>query len=58
MSNDKTIYNIDTKRIKTNELNPTYLWHCRLGHVNEKRVSRLHQQGVLGSFDLESYDTC
>ena len=58
MSNDKTIYNINTKRIKTNELNPTYLWHCRLGHVNEKRVSRLHKQGVLGSFDLESYDTC
>ena len=29
----KPIYNIDTKRFKSNDLNPTYFWHCRLGHV-------------------------
>ena len=34
----KPIYNIDTKRFKSNDLNPTYFWHCRLGHVNEKRT--------------------
>ena len=28
------------------------------GHVNEKRISRLHKDGILGSFDLESFDTC
>ena len=52
------IYNIDTKRSKSNDLNFTYLWHCRLGHINEKRISKLHQNGLLNSFDYESFDTC
>ena len=50
--------NITTKKFKSNDLNSTYLWHCRLGHINEKRISKLHQVGVLNSFDFESYDTC
>ena len=58
LENHKPIYNIDTKRGKSNELNPTYFWHCHLGHVNKKRISRLHKDGVLGSFDLGSYETC
>ena len=52
------IYNINTKRFKSNEMNPTYLWHCRLGHINENRISRLHKDGFLDSFDYESYETC
>ena len=58
MSENQSVYNIERKRVKTNELNHTYLWHFRLGHANIKLVSRLHKDGVLGSFDLESYDTC
>ena len=58
LNNQKSIYNVDSKRVKTNELNPAYIWHCRLGHANEKRISRLHRDGALGSFDLESFDTC
>ena len=50
--------NITTKKFKSNDLNSTYLWHCRLGHINEKRISKLHQVGLLNSFDFESYDTC
>lgn len=53
-----TIYNINTKRMKPNELNPIYLWHYRLGHVNEKHVSKLHKEGLLDSFDYELYETC
>ena len=30
LNNNKSIYNIDTKRVKSDELNPTYFWHCRL----------------------------
>ena len=41
--NAKSIYNINTKRFRFNDLNTTYLWHCRLGHINEKRISKLHQ---------------
>ena len=46
------------KKSKSNDLNTTYLWHCRLGHINEKRVSKLHQNGILNSFDYESFETC
>ena len=38
LENLKPIYNIDTKQVKSNELNPTYFWHCHLRHVNEKRI--------------------
>ena len=54
----KPIYNIDNKRFKSNDLNPTYFWHCCLDHVNEKRILKLHQDGLIHSFDLESFETC
>ena len=56
--NAKSIYNINTKRFRSNDLNMTYLWHCRFGHINEKRISKLHQDGLLHSFDFESYKVC
>ena len=54
----KPIYNIDTKRFKSNDLNLTYFWHYHLGHANEKRILKLHQDGLIHSFDLESFETC
>src|SRR6266542_6194065 len=36
------IYNVITKKAKVDDLNPTFLWHCRLGHINEKRMLKLH----------------
>jgi hypothetical protein len=32
----KEINNVNTKRARPNDLNPTYLWHCRLGHIGKK----------------------
>ena len=52
------IYNVSAKRLRPNDLSPTYLWHCRLGHISEKRMKRLHSDGLLTSFDFESYETC
>ena len=49
-TNEKSIYNINTKKFKSNDLNTTYLWHYRLGHINEKRISKLHQHGLLNFF--------
>ncbi|KAI3739156.1 hypothetical protein L2E82_29553 [Cichorium intybus] len=34
------------------------LWHCRLGHINKKRIAQLQKDGVLESFDLGSDDVC
>jgi len=52
------VYNIRTKRFRSNDLNPTFLWQCRSGHINEKRIQKLHSDGLLNSFDYESYETC
>ena len=35
-------------------MNQTYLWHLRLGHINLKWISRLVQNGPLGSLELEA----
>jgi hypothetical protein len=55
---DKSVYNINVKWARLNDLNPTFIWHCRLGHINEKRIERLHKDSLLSSFDFESFDTC
>jgi hypothetical protein len=55
---DKSVYNINVKRAQLNDLNPTFIWHYRLGHINEKGIERLHKDGFLSSFDFESFDTC
>ena len=52
------IHNTDAKHRNTNELNTIYLWHCGLGHIGRKRMKKLHRDGLLTSFDFESYDTC
>ena len=36
----------------------TYLWHCHLGHINEKHISKLHKDGFLDSFNFESIEIC
>ena len=56
--NAKSIYNINTKRFRSNDLNTAYLRYCHLSHINEKRISKLHQDGLLHSFDFESYEVC
>src|SRR5262249_21912874 len=53
-----SIYNINSKKLITNDLNMTYLWHCILGHINEKCISKLHKDGFLDSFDFESFEKC
>jgi putative heme degradation protein len=55
---DKSVCNINTKRARLNVLNPTFIWHCRLGHINEKHIERLHKDDLLSSFHSKSFDTC
>jgi hypothetical protein len=35
---DKSVYNINAKRARLNDLNPPFIWYCRLGNINEKRI--------------------
>jgi hypothetical protein len=55
---DKSVCNINTKMARLNDLNRTFIWDCCLGHINEKRIKRLHKDGLLNSFDFKSFDTC
>jgi hypothetical protein len=55
---DKFVCNINMKRARLDDLNPTFIWHCHLGHINEKRIERLHKDGLFSSFDFESFDMC
>jgi hypothetical protein len=57
-SENKIVCNVNTKRVRPNDLNPTFIWHYRLGHLNEKHVKRLHNDGFLSSFYFESLDVC
>lgn len=36
----------------------SYICHCRLGQINEKRIFKLHKDGYLDTFDYESFETC
>ncbi|GJU95174.1 retrotransposon protein, putative, ty1-copia subclass [Tanacetum coccineum] len=55
--NVNSIYNVSNKRVKHN-LDSTYLWHCRLAHINKKRIKLLQQDGLLKSTNDESFDKC
>jgi len=48
---DTHIHNIDAKRCKVDNDSATYLWHCRLGHIDVKRMKKLHVDGLLESLD-------
>ena len=43
---------------KRDNLKSSYLWHCLLCLANERRMTELHNNGSLGSFDFESFDKC
>ena len=46
------------KRPRQDNVNDTYLWHCRLGHINKNRITRLVKEGLLDLSDCESLPTC
>nr|GEV48176.1 retrotransposon protein, putative, Ty1-copia subclass [Tanacetum cinerariifolium] len=35
-----------------------FLWHCRLGHINKKRIEKLQHDGLLDSTDIKSFEKC
>ncbi|KAJ9557526.1 hypothetical protein OSB04_012140 [Centaurea solstitialis] len=56
LQENREVYHI-SKRSKDIE-DQTYLWHCRLGHINKKRIEKLQKGGLLGSFDFKPFDNC
>jgi hypothetical protein len=56
--NEIHMNSVDSKRYKLSDDNTTYMWHCRLGHIGMKHMKMLHSDGLLGSLDFDSFDTC
>nr|GFA40498.1 hypothetical protein [Tanacetum cinerariifolium] len=56
-TNDSSMYSITNKRAKIN-LDSSFLWHCRLGHISNKRIKKLQHDGLLNSIDIESLGKC
>ncbi|GKA21223.1 retrotransposon protein, putative, ty1-copia subclass [Tanacetum coccineum] len=56
MSNERSIYTCSNK--KTHNLDSTFLWHYRLGHINKKSIMKLQHDGLLELIDDESFDVC
>ena len=46
------------KHLKLDDVDDSYLWHCRLGHINKNRISRLVREGILNDIDCESIKIC
>ena len=42
---------------RINNVNDSYLWHYRLGHINKNMISRLVKKGILNDIDCESFKT-
>ena len=53
---DTHIHNINAKRFKPNNDNSMNMWHCHLGHIGIKRMTKLHSDGLLESLDIGSLD--
>ncbi|KAI3710140.1 hypothetical protein L2E82_39914 [Cichorium intybus] len=56
-TNHGSLYHTFTKRPKC-DLSQIYLWHCRLGHINKKRISQLQKSGLLKANENDSFDIC
>ncbi|GKC39499.1 zinc finger, CCHC-type containing protein [Tanacetum coccineum] len=54
-TNKSFMYVVTNKRAKLN-LDSALLWHCRLGHINKKRIEKLQHDGLLDSTDIKSFE--
>ncbi|GKB25268.1 zinc finger, CCHC-type containing protein [Tanacetum coccineum] len=53
--NERSIYTCSNKKSKL-KLDSTFLWHSRIGHINEKYIEKLQHDGLLKSIDDESFN--
>ena len=52
------MYTSSCKRPRLDNVSDSYLWHCRLGHINKNRMNKLVKEGLLDLSDCESLPTC
>ena len=50
-----------SKRPRLDNVDDSYLWYCRLGHINKNRINKLIKEDLLKISDYESlpiYESC
>ena len=50
--------NNNVKRLKTSQLNKTYLWHLSLAHISQNMIQRLVKEGPLNFLEVENLPQC
>ncbi|GKC24300.1 zinc finger, CCHC-type containing protein [Tanacetum coccineum] len=55
--NASSMFNVSNKRSK-HALEFTYIWHCRLGHINKKHMDKLQRDEILQPTYDESLEQC
>nr|GEX84862.1 hypothetical protein [Tanacetum cinerariifolium] len=55
--NVSSMFNVSNKRAN-HALDSSYLWHCRLGHINKKHMDKLQRDGILQLTHDESLEKC
>ncbi|GJX67523.1 retrotransposon protein, putative, ty1-copia subclass [Tanacetum coccineum] len=55
--NVSSMFNVRNKRVK-HALDSSYLWHYRLGHINNKRIDKLQHDGIMQPTHDESLEKC
>ena len=48
----------DSKRLRLDPTNLTYLWHLRLSQINLNRIKRLVKNGSLQTLSVGTFPTC
>ena len=43
---------------KREDVNITYLQHCRFDHISESRINKLYKEEFFDPYDYESFGTC
>ncbi|GJR41062.1 retrotransposon protein, putative, ty1-copia subclass [Tanacetum coccineum] len=54
-TNDSSMFAVTNKIAKLN-LDSALLWHCRLGHINKKRIEKFQHDRLLDSTDIKSFE--
>ena len=55
--NDEVLL-VENKKRKRDDTNKTFLWHCRLSHINESRINKVHKVDFFDPYDYKSLETC
>ena len=58
LSQPVSVMYTSSKHPRLKNISNLYLWHCRLGHVNQSGINKMRGEGLLEVSDSDSLPTC